>query len=59
MGRLDLRVGKILQIEKHPDADSLYVEKVDIGKQKPITVVSIKLVIFANQFIMLILTVIV
>jgi tRNA-binding EMAP/Myf-like protein len=28
--RLDLRVGKIVSCEKHPDADSLYVEKVHI-----------------------------
>lgn len=40
IGRLDLKVGKILHIERHPDADSLYVEKVDIGKEEPITVVS-------------------
>lgn len=40
VGRLDLRVGKIVHIEKHPDADSLYVEKVDIGRKEPITVVS-------------------
>lgn len=25
---LDIRVGKIVSVEKHPDADSLYVEKV-------------------------------
>ncbi|XP_014292180.1 aminoacyl tRNA synthase complex-interacting multifunctional protein 1 isoform X2 [Halyomorpha halys] len=40
VGRLDLRVGKIVHIEKHPGADSLYVEKVNIGRKKPITVVS-------------------
>ncbi|CAH1401903.1 unnamed protein product, partial [Nezara viridula] len=40
VGRLDLRVGKIVHIEKHPDADSLYVEKVEIGRKEPITVVS-------------------
>ncbi|KAK9498599.1 hypothetical protein O3M35_003194 [Rhynocoris fuscipes] len=40
IGRLDLKVGKILEIKKHEDADSLYVEKVDIGKSEPITVVS-------------------
>lgn len=28
IGRLDLRVGKIVQVQKHPDADSLYVEQV-------------------------------
>lgn len=30
--RLDIRVGKIIEISRHPDADSLYVEKIDVGK---------------------------
>ncbi|KAG0377298.1 G4 quadruplex nucleic acid binding protein [Mortierella sp. AD032] len=38
--QIDLRVGKILKVEKHPDADSLYVETVDIGEAEPRTVVS-------------------
>ncbi|RUP48520.1 hypothetical protein BC936DRAFT_144453 [Jimgerdemannia flammicorona] len=25
--RIDIRVGRILKIERHPDADSLYVEQ--------------------------------
>lgn len=29
---IDLRVGKIVEIGKHPDADSLYLEKVDFGE---------------------------
>ncbi|XP_061167350.1 tyrosine--tRNA ligase, cytoplasmic-like [Saccostrea echinata] len=37
---LDLRVGKILEVKKHPDAESLYIETVDIGEEKPRTVVS-------------------
>lgn len=40
IGRLDLRVGRILKAEKHPDADSLYVEQMDIGEEKPRTVIS-------------------
>uniref|UniRef100_A0A8B9LNF8 Tyrosine--tRNA ligase n=1 Tax=Astyanax mexicanus TaxID=7994 RepID=A0A8B9LNF8_ASTMX len=28
--RLDIRVGKIISVEKHPDADSLYLEKIDM-----------------------------
>jgi tRNA-binding EMAP/Myf-like protein len=36
--RFDLRVGKIVAVEKHPDADSLYVEQIDIGEEKPRTV---------------------
>ena len=40
VSRLDLRVGRILTAEKHPDADSLYVEQVDVGEATPRTVVS-------------------
>ena len=38
--KLDFRIGKIVDINKHPDADSLYVEKIDCGEDKPRTVVS-------------------
>ncbi|EJC98109.1 uncharacterized protein FOMMEDRAFT_24110 [Fomitiporia mediterranea MF3/22] len=37
---IDLRVGHIVEIQKHPDADSLYVEQVDVGEETPRTVVS-------------------
>ena len=30
--KLDLRVGKILSVEDHPNADKLYVIEVDLGK---------------------------
>lgn len=40
VGRLDLRVGKILDIQKHPDADSLYVLKINCGEENPRTVCS-------------------
>ncbi|PWY99418.1 nucleic acid-binding protein [Testicularia cyperi] len=30
--QIDLRVGKIVSVEKHPDADALYLEKVDFGE---------------------------
>lgn len=29
--RLDIRVGKIIEVSRHPDADALYVEKIDVG----------------------------
>lgn len=29
--RLNIRVGKIVKAENHPDADALYVEQIDIG----------------------------
>ncbi|KAM0038135.1 putative tRNA-binding domain, tetratricopeptide-like helical domain superfamily [Helianthus debilis subsp. tardiflorus] len=38
--RLDIRVGVIKEVQKHPDADSLYVEKIDVGEEEPRTVVS-------------------
>uniref|UniRef100_A0A3B4A025 tRNA-binding domain-containing protein n=1 Tax=Periophthalmus magnuspinnatus TaxID=409849 RepID=A0A3B4A025_9GOBI len=40
VSRLDLRIGLIISAEKHPDADSLYVEQVDVGEACPRTVVS-------------------
>jgi len=30
--RLDIRIGKIVEVQRHPDADALYVEKIDLGK---------------------------
>ncbi len=38
--KLDLRVGKVLSCERHPDADKLFVLKVDIGEEKPRQIVS-------------------
>ena len=32
LSKLDLRVGKILEVERHADADALYVEKIDLGE---------------------------
>ena len=29
---LEIRIGKIVAIAKHPEADSLYVEQVDVGE---------------------------
>jgi len=40
IGRLDMRVGHIRKASKHPDADSLYVEEIDVGEEKPRTVIS-------------------
>ena len=40
IGRLDLRVGKIIEVSRHPDADSLYLEKIDCGEENLRTVVS-------------------
>ncbi|XP_055625589.1 aminoacyl tRNA synthase complex-interacting multifunctional protein 1 isoform X2 [Toxorhynchites rutilus septentrionalis] len=40
VGRLDMRVGKIVDVSRHPDADSLYLEKIDCGEAAPRTVIS-------------------
>ena len=40
VSRLDMRVGLITKCEKHPEADKLYLEDVDIGVEKHRTVLS-------------------
>jgi len=40
VSRLNMRIGRIVDVQKHPDADSLYVEQVDVGEAKNRTVVS-------------------
>lgn len=39
-GRLDMRVGKIVEVSRHPDADALYLEKIDVGEPNPRTIIS-------------------
>ncbi|KAK4336632.1 hypothetical protein RND71_043744 [Anisodus tanguticus] len=38
--RLNLLVGRVIEVNKHPDAEKLYVEKIDLGEKEPRTVVS-------------------
>ena len=40
--KMDLRVGEILEVNDHPDADKLYVLKVDIGEKEIQLVAGIK-----------------
>ena len=40
--KLDLRIGKILEISDHPNADKLFVLKVDIGEREIQLVAGIK-----------------
>lgn len=40
VGRLDMRVGKIVEVSRHPDADALYLEKIDVGEANPRTIIS-------------------
>lgn len=37
---LDMRVGKVLTCERHPDADTLFIETVDVGEASPRTICS-------------------
>ncbi len=38
--KLDLRVGKIIEVENHPNADKLLVMTVDLGEKEPRTIVA-------------------
>ncbi|XP_053399455.1 aminoacyl tRNA synthase complex-interacting multifunctional protein 1-like isoform X2 [Mercenaria mercenaria] len=40
ISRIDLRVGKIVNCKKHPDADRLYVNDVDLGEGQTRTILS-------------------
>lgn len=38
--KVELKVGKILKVEEHPDADKLMVMRVDVGEETPRTLVA-------------------
>ncbi len=38
--KLDLRVGKIIKVEEHPNADKLYILEVDLGNKDKRTIVA-------------------
>lgn len=38
--KLDLRIGKIIDVKEHPEADKLYVLKVDLGESENRTIVA-------------------
>jgi len=38
--KFDFRIGEILEVEDHPNADKLYVIKVDVGEEEPRTIVA-------------------
>jgi methionine--tRNA ligase beta chain len=40
LSRLEIRVGKIVEVGIHPEGDSLFVEKVDMGEAEPRTIIS-------------------
>ena len=37
---LDLKIGEIIEIENHPNSEKLYVEKIQVGEEKPRTIIS-------------------
>lgn len=58
VGRLDLRIAKIEDVQRHPDADSLYVLKINCGEENLRTVCSglvkyIPMEELENRFVML------
>lgn len=40
--KMDLRVGKILEVEEHPNADKLYLVTVDLGAEQRKVVAGVK-----------------
>ncbi|KAI3416023.1 hypothetical protein GPALN_005579 [Globodera pallida] len=40
VARLDLRVGRVVSVLKHPNADSLFISHVDLGESQPRTVIA-------------------
>ncbi|KAI8911499.1 tRNA synthetases class I-domain-containing protein [Gorgonomyces haynaldii] len=41
ISRLEIRIGKVLEVSEHPERDNLYVEKIDLGEASgPRTIVS-------------------
>ena len=51
LSRLEIRAGEIVSIEKHPEADALYVEKIDCGDADgPRTILSGRLITLDDMF---------
>jgi len=40
VSQLNMKIGLIVNVKKHPDADALYVEEVNVGEEKNRTIVS-------------------
>ncbi len=57
--KLDLRVGKILEVKPHPDAEKLYLLKVDIGEKETQIVAGIKPFYIQEELIGKLITVLV
>ena len=40
MSKVQLLIGRVLEVQKHPESDHLFVEKIDLGEAQPRTIVS-------------------
>jgi len=40
--KLDLRIGKVISVENHPQADKLYIIKIDVGTEVKQSVAGLK-----------------
>lgn len=40
VSRLNLKIGKIVDVKPHPDADGLFIETVEFGEERPRTILS-------------------
>lgn len=38
--KLNLKVGKIIDVKQHPEADKLYIESIDVGEDEPRQIIS-------------------
>lgn len=38
--RLDIRCGRVLSVKRHPEADKLYIESIDVGEAQPRQILS-------------------
>ena len=47
----NVEIGKIIKIERHPDADKLVVTQIDIGKDEPIQIVTGATNVFEGAFV--------
>ena len=47
--RLNIKVGKIVEVSKHPEAEALYIEKIDVGESEPRTIGEYYIIFHQNE----------
>src|SRR4051812_42009166 len=47
--KIEIKVGRMLSVTRHPDAERLFVECVDLGEEEPRTVLSGLVGLFTEQ----------